>query len=136
MLYKMGIFLLNIGPKADGTIPEQDRYPYEIGDWLAVNERPFIRAALGVIGRTDQRPERFPSRKRHCTNQDFATLREGLLYAIQLEPSGRTKELTCRLTMIQATENPSCAYSAGSSPWRESQLFLGVKIWADSTFSY
>lgn len=35
---KNGTLLLNIGPKADGTIPEKDRaILYEIGDWLKVN---------------------------------------------------------------------------------------------------
>lgn len=35
---KNGSLLLNVGPKADGTIPEQDkRILLEIGDWLKVN---------------------------------------------------------------------------------------------------
>ena len=35
---KNGCLLLNVGPKADGTIPDEDaRILTEIGDWLAVN---------------------------------------------------------------------------------------------------
>jgi alpha-L-fucosidase len=35
---KNGVFLLNVGPKADGTIPQQERkLLLDIGKWLAVN---------------------------------------------------------------------------------------------------
>ena len=35
---KNGTLLLNVGPRADGTIPEQDQAdPARIGAWLAVN---------------------------------------------------------------------------------------------------
>jgi len=35
---KNGCLLLNVGPKADGTIPDEDaRILTEIGDWLRVN---------------------------------------------------------------------------------------------------
>ncbi|MFX9458004.1 alpha-L-fucosidase, partial [Acinetobacter baumannii] len=35
---KNGALLLNIGPKSDGTIPDEDqRILREIGDWLTIN---------------------------------------------------------------------------------------------------
>ena len=56
---KMATFCSNIGPKADGTIPEQDQdILTEIGDWLAVNGGHLSESALaGVIGRTDRAQE-------------------------------------------------------------------------------
>ena len=54
---KNGNLLLNIGPKADGTIPEQDQdILTEIGDWLAVNgeaiyqSRPWRVSSDGPTG--------------------------------------------------------------------------------------
>ncbi len=39
---KNGYLLLNIGPKADGTIPEHEQEMLrEIGRWLAINGEDF-----------------------------------------------------------------------------------------------
>ena len=97
---KNGNLLLNIGPKADGTIPEQDQdILTEIGDWLAVNGEAIYQSRpwrVSSDGPTEAQEGSFSDGKAPLyTSQDFRyTTREGLLYAIQLEPSGRTEELT------------------------------------------
>ena len=47
---KNGALLLNIGPKADGTIPDEERKLLEgIGDWLAVNGESIYGSRPWVI---------------------------------------------------------------------------------------
>lgn len=44
---KNGCLLLNIGPKADGTIPDEDRkILLEIGDWLRTNGEAIYRSKV------------------------------------------------------------------------------------------
>ncbi len=67
---KNGNLLLNIGPKADGTIPEQDQdILTELGELAGGKWRSHLSesALAGVIGRTDRGPGRFLLRwsKRH-----------------------------------------------------------------------
>lgn len=45
---KNGCLLLNIGPKGDGSIPEEDKkLLLEIGDWLKSTARPFTTLRFG-----------------------------------------------------------------------------------------
>lgn len=53
---KNGNLLINVGPRADGSLPENQLRPLvELGDWLAINgesvfgSRPWIRAADGPV---------------------------------------------------------------------------------------
>jgi alpha-L-fucosidase len=92
---KNGNFLLNIGPKADGTIPEEDaRLLQEIGAWLDVNgeaiygSRPWRRFGEGptqlVEGQfsDDVAP--------HFTDRDFRfTMKGDALYVIAMKCSDR-----------------------------------------------
>lgn len=97
---KNGNLLLNIGPKADGTIPEQDQdILTEIGDWLVVNGEAIYQSRpwrVSSDGPTEAQEGSFSDGQAPLyTSQDFRyTMRDGFLYAIQLEPSGRIKELT------------------------------------------
>ena len=88
---KNGTMLLNIGPKADGTIPEQEqRMLREIGAWLKINgeaiygTRPWHRFGEGpthvAAGSFSDKKE-----KQRFTSEDFRFTTKGKnLYAIAL----------------------------------------------------
>ena len=90
---KNGCMLLNVGPKADGTIAEEDvEILTGIGRWLSVNgeaiygSRPFRIAGegptvprKGAFSDADDTP---------YTSKDFRfTINHGKLYAIAMKPS-------------------------------------------------
>ncbi len=84
---KNGRLLLNIGPKADGTIPEEDRrISLEIGDWLKVNgeaiygTKPWRNAEEGPT--KVQEGHFTDGRKKSFTSEDIRyTLKGTYLYA-------------------------------------------------------
>ncbi len=87
---KNGNLLLNIGPKSDGTIPDEDkRILFEIGDWLKVNaeaiydSKPWKTAAEGP---TKEEEGKFSDVKgKEYTGEDFRfTCGNGAVYAISL----------------------------------------------------
>jgi alpha-L-fucosidase len=86
---KNGNFLLNVGPKADGTIPNQARkILLEIGAWMKVNgeaiygSRPFL---LYGEGPTTVKSSALNTDKQEFTAEDIRyTTRDGKLYAIAL----------------------------------------------------
>ena len=87
---KNGNLLLNVGPRADGTIPEEEqRILREVGTWLKINgeaiyeTRPWrvygegpTKVAAGAFRDTDTAP---------FTAEDFRfTEKDGVIYAIEL----------------------------------------------------
>jgi alpha-L-fucosidase len=87
---KNGNLLLNVGPKSDGTIPEEDKkILFEIGDWLSrygeaiYDSKPWKKAAEGP---TEEAEGKFSDVKgKEYTNEDFRfTCGHGAVYAIAL----------------------------------------------------
>ena len=96
---KNGVLLLNIGPRPDGSIPDEDRaILLEIGDWLAVNgeaiysTRPWQIYGEGptqVVEGSFKDTERSP-----FTGDDIRYTRKGdTLYAILLDWPGEEATL-------------------------------------------
>ena len=93
---KNGILLLNVGPRADGTITDEERQVLEeLGAWLQINGEGIydtvpwkwfgegsVNACEGFF--TD-------GAEKDYTAQDFRfTYRQGYLYAFQMRPDGKT----------------------------------------------
>lgn len=98
---KNGTLLLNVGPKADGTITEAEtRILQDIGAWLARNGEgiyhtvPWKQFGEGNVNieagsfRDNEEPA--------YTSQDFRfTYRQGALYAFQMRPDGSDVHIRC-----------------------------------------
>ena len=101
---KNGNLLLNIGPKADGTIPKRDQQILrEMGDWLAVNGEAIYGSRpwrVATEGSSQQAWGAFSDGEAPSyTSQDIRyTFRDGFLYALQLDPS--REEETVLLTSL------------------------------------
>lgn len=91
---KNGALLLNIGPKADGTIPEpEQKILLEIGDWLKVNGEAIYGSRPWRVygeGPTEVTEGAFTDTKRSSfTGQDIRfTTNNGCLYAIVMDWPG------------------------------------------------
>lgn len=107
---KNGCMLLNIGPKADGTIPDEDRnILLKIGEWLKINGEAIYGANLWR--KSGEGPTEIPEGqftdgiKKNFTPQDirFTTV-NGFLYAIVLKHSTNGNYILTSLDMQDASQ--------------------------------
>lgn len=106
---KNGTLLLNVGPKADGTIGPEDRAVLtEIGRWLAVNGEAIygtrVWKAFGE-GPTRVQDGHFSDAvKKNFTSEDFRFTTNGsTLYAIAMKPSDKGEYCVRSLRMQEHT---------------------------------
>lgn len=92
---KNGRLLLNIGPKADGTIPEKDKEILKkIGEWLKINGEAIYGSKMWRIsaeGPTQIQEGQFAdSEAKQFTQEDIRfTVNNGCIYAICLNMNGK-----------------------------------------------
>lgn len=110
---KNGRMMLNVGPKADGTIPDEDKkILLEIGEWLKVNGKAIYGAKLwrkSAEGPTEVQEGQFADGEaKQYTSEDIRfTMNGGCLYATCLNMNGK-KELTIRsLAEADASVKPN-----------------------------
>ncbi len=110
---KNGRMLLNIGPKADGTIPAEDRnILLEIGEWLKINGEAIYGSRLwrkSAEGPTEIVEGQFAdSEAKAYTSEDIRfTVKGGYLYAICLNMLGKNSVCVKSLAEADASHKPN-----------------------------
>jgi alpha-L-fucosidase len=135
---KNGNLLLNVGPKADGTIPEQARAVLlQIGAWLQVNgeaiygSRPWLLYGEGPTKVTSSAKD---TDKQAFTSEDIRyTTRNGVLYAIALGwPESRELRLHSLWRDTPYLSGPVCSVQLlGSSEklvWTQREDGLHIQL--------
>lgn len=93
VIAKNGIFVLNIGPKADGTICETELHILKkLGEWTRKNEEAIWGTGpYKVVGEGKKRKNGSFSERYKYTAQDFRfTYKTGVIYAFALAPKNKT----------------------------------------------
>ncbi len=142
---KNGALLLNIGPRPDGTIPEEERkILLEIGDWLKVNgeaiygTRPYLVFGEGPTRITSGA---FSDTKRSAfTSADIRfTENNGILYAL---PLARSADGIVKIYSLGSEKNSSRGpvrrvelLGYGPVPFREDAEALTVELPHTGQFS-
>ena len=110
---KNGRLLLNIGPKADGTIPDEDRnILLEIGEWLKTNGEAIYGAKLwrrSAEGPTKITEGQFAdSEPKPYTSKDIRfTVNGGNIYAVCLNMKGENSICVKSLAEAVASKAPN-----------------------------
>ena len=90
---KNGMLLINVGPKPDGTITEEETAVLnELGEWMDINGEgiyatvPWKVFGEGEVNNTDNRPF-MDNDEKNYTSQDYRfTYKNGFLYAFCMRP--------------------------------------------------
>ena len=90
---KNGMLLINVGPKPDGTITEEETAVLnELGEWMDINGEgiyatvPWKIFGEGEVNNTDNRPF-MDNDEKNYTSQDYRfTYKNGFLYAFCMRP--------------------------------------------------
>ncbi len=110
---KNGRMLLNIGPRADGSIPDEDRsILLEIGNWLSVNGEALRGAKLwrksgeGPTRITEGQFADAEAKPYGCEDIRF-TVNGGCIYATCLNMQGKSEVLIRSLAEADASRKPN-----------------------------
>jgi alpha-L-fucosidase len=132
---KNGCLLLNIGPRPDGTIPEEEeRILLEVGRWLEVNgEAIYGTRPWKVFGEGPTRVSEgmFTDTKRAAfTGEDFRFMaKDGILYAIALAwPENRMLVVRSLAKGAAIVGGVSLLGYEGKLDWKQTARGLEVKL--------
>jgi alpha-L-fucosidase len=131
---KNGTLLLNIGPRPDGTIPEEEeKILLEIGEWLAVNgEAIYDTRPWKVYG---EGPTAIPeggfsdTQRAAFTGKDFRiTTKDGALYAIALAWPGKVAKIASLGSGTARVSGVSLLGSPEQLNWSQDESGLKISL--------
>jgi alpha-L-fucosidase len=139
---KNGTLLLNIGPRPDGTIPqEEEQVLLEIGEWLAVNgDAIYGTRPWKVYG---EGPTAIPeggfsdTQRATFTGKDFRfTTKDGALYAIALSWPGAEAKITSLGSGAARVSGVSLLGSPQQLNWSQDESGLKISLPAEKPCRY
>nr|WP_320119468.1 alpha-L-fucosidase [uncultured Marinifilum sp.] len=139
---KNGTMLLNVGPKADGTIPQDQKdVLLEMGDWLAANgEAIYATRPWKIFGEGPTKASEghhSEANNASLTSEDIRfTSKNNTLYAIALDKSATGNYLIKSLAKGSAYESrdiKSLDFLSGSNKleWKQTEEGLKIKLLKD-----